>query len=342
MHTRRWFLLATGMAGSGTLAGKFFSGKLGLQEFKRTAYALGSAVSMQIFADSPGRAEQALDAAFDELELVEQVMSIYRPDSQISQLNRTGSLEHVHPYLKQVLEMSLALSHTSSGAFDVTVQPLWETFSKANRAGKIPLAEEIDQARGKVSWRKLMISGDRVSMEETGMAVTLNGIAQGFAADRALAALRSHDIRHALVDTGELGAEGRKPSNKPWKVGIQHPRKKGAFVDLAQLDGRCLATSGDYAKPFSKDGVHNHIFDPATGVSPNTFASVSVVASSGMEADGLSTAVFVLGPQRGFDLIRAWKETDAMAVLKDGSVLATDGFPGSTPTIRTLNLDQQI
>ena len=256
-------------------------------------------------------------------------MSIYRPDSQLSGLNRNGSVEHVHPYLKEVLEMSLALSHTSAGAFDVTVQPLWETFSTANRRGKIPSADAIRQASEKVNWRKLMISGDRASLQQQGMAVTLNGIAQGFAADRALAALRDHGIQHALVDTGELGAEGRKPSNDPWKVGIQHPRKKDAFVDLAHLDGRCLATSGDYATQFSEDGAYNHIFDPSTGVSPNAFASVSVIAPSGMEADGLSTAVFVMGAERGFDLIRAWKDAEAMTVLKDNSVLATDGFPGS-------------
>ena len=332
MHTRRWFLLALGTAGSGALAGKFLAGARGLREFKRKAHALGSSVSMQVFAKSSQDAEQALDAAFGEIELVGQVMSIYRTDSQISRLNRNGVVKQAHPYLKEVLEMSLALSHTSSGAFDVTVQPLWEAFSSAKLGGKVPSADEIKVTIEKVNWRKLLIAGDSVSLEEKGMAVTLNGIAQGYAADRALAALRKHGIRHALVDTGELGAEGRKPSNDPWKVGIQHPRKKEAFVDLAHLDGRCLSTSGDYATRFTGDGAYNHIFDPATGVSPNVFASVSVLARSGMEADGLSTAVFVMGAERGFDLIRAWKGAEAMAVLKDGSVLATDGFPGSKPS----------
>ncbi|MFC1588475.1 FAD:protein FMN transferase, partial [Planctomycetota bacterium] len=117
-------------------------------------------------------------------------------------------------------------------------------------------------------------------------AVTLNGIAQGFAADCMLAALEANGVQHALVNTGEIGV-----------IGIQHPRHKDAFISRARLDGRCIATSGDYATTFSPDGEHNHIFDPRTGHSPKEFQSVTVLAKSGLEADALSTTIFVSGLQ---------------------------------------------
>ncbi len=281
---------------------------------------------MTVFHEHGEAAESALDAAFAELDLVEEVMSLYRPDSQLCRLNREHALDDPHPYLVRVLEESQLLAERSGGAFDITVQPLWSVYSSAHKAGRSPEAAELAAARAKVDWRRLEVSPGRVRLEP-GMAVTLNGIAQGFAADRALAALRRHGIEHALVDAGELGAVGDKPSGEPWTAGIQHPRVEDAYVAVARLDGRCLATSGDYATSFAADRGDNHIFDPRTGRSPTELASVSVLAESGLLADGLSTALFVLGLERGVALIEATPQADALFVLKDGRTLATKGFP---------------
>jgi thiamine biosynthesis lipoprotein len=140
-------------------------------------------------------------------------------------------------------------------------------------------------------------------------------------------ALRKQGIRHALVDTGEIGTLGGKADEAPWSVGIQHPRRPDAYVALAKLRGRCLATSGDYASSFSPDHAQNHLFDPRTGRSPGELASVSVAARTATEADAVSTAVFVLGVGRGLKLIHDTREADALLVLKDGRTLATAGFP---------------
>jgi len=127
------------------------------------------------------------------------------------------------------------------------VQPLWELYATAKRAGRVPEPDELETARRKVNWRKLTVTPDLIKLEEPGMAVTLNALAQGFAVDRVLAALRSHSIQHALVNTGEIGAIGRKETGEPWTVGIQHPRQPDAYVALASLVDCCMATSGDYA-----------------------------------------------------------------------------------------------
>ena len=177
--------------------------------------------------------------------------------------------------------------------------------------------------------RARTVAGRRVRLTDKGMAITLNGIAQGYAADRVRSVLQSHGVTNALVDVGELAPVGTKSSTQPWTAGIQHPREPDAYVSLARLNGRCLATSGDYATAFSPDKRYNHIFDPATGCSPLEFSSVSVVAPTATEADALSTAVFVLGLEKGAELVRATNGADALLVRKDGSVVRTDGFPGS-------------
>lgn len=246
-------------------------------------------------------------------------MSIYRPESQILRLNRDGVLVQPDPSLVEVLRHAAQVSERSGGAFDVTVQPLWEIYAK----GATPDAAAL----ACVDWRGVEIADDRVALVRSGMAITLNGIAQGFAADAAMRVVRAHGVAHALIDTGEMSAAGRNPEGAAWRVGIQHPREREAFATLATLDHRCLATSGDYETKFSDDFSRNHIFDPHTGESPGELASVSVLAPTAMSADALSTTLFVLGHEAGFEFLRHYPGADALMILKDGRRFATSGFP---------------
>jgi thiamine biosynthesis lipoprotein len=206
------------------------------------------------------------------------------------------------------------------------VQPLWELFSAA-RSGRIPTDEQIQAARQRVDWKRVQFTDHYVRLKGPNTRITLNGIAQGFATDRATKALQAHGILHGLIDAGEIGAIGADRGSDPWRIGIQHPRDEDAYISIAQLTGRCLATSGDYATTFSSDFRDHHIFDPRSGRSPRELASVSVVANSGIDADALSTAAFVLGARQGADLIRGVPGCSAFFVRKDGSTLMTPGFP---------------
>lgn len=298
----------------------------------RNSWALGSDVSMTVMGIPSHRAKQALDAAFAEIEVVEQVMSLYRPDSQICRLNRDRVLSDPHPYLLEVLAMAQQTSRQSAGAFDITVQPLWELFSECRKQSRLPTDSEIADTRACVNWRAVDVAPDHVRLQTPAMAITLNGIAQGFAADRAIATLRVHGVEYALVNAGEVGVLGQKPNGSDWTVGVQHPREKDAFVSLAELRGRSIATSGDYEATFSADFSKNHIFDPRTGTSPSELASVSIVASSTMQADALSTAAMVLGADRTLALIEALPDVDAHFVFKNGCTRRTRGFPVSEQT----------
>jgi thiamine biosynthesis lipoprotein len=302
---------------------------IGLQYVERTGRALGSVISMTALHADRSTAEKAIAAAFAQLDQVDQLMSIYRPDSQISRLNRTASLPNPHRWVLEVLRKAQSVSQQSAGAFDITVQPLWDLYAGAQKQGKLPVDAAIQAALAKVNWSNVEVSANRIALPP-GMSITLNGIAQGYAADRVAAALREHGIRHALVNTGEIGALGRRSDGRQWTVGIQHPRSKDAYVALARLEGRFMATSGDYATTFSEDRKYNHIFDPASGRSPQVFSSVTIVANSGADADALSTAVFVLGHEKGLRLIENTPGAEALLVLKDGRTLATNAFPSAT------------
>lgn len=298
-----------------------------LQKATEKGWALGSAVSMTALHADRATARRAVARAMDELRLVEQVMSLYRPQSQLARLNRDGLLDDPHPYLVEVLLAARNMSGRTDGAFDVTVQPLWKCYETAAKADRAPKPDDLADALRRVDFRRVEITTRQVRLRGKGTAVTLNGIAQGFAADRAMAVLARHGIEHALVDSGEIGAIGTKQQDGAWTVGIQHPRREDAYLALAKLDGRCLATSGDYATTFSPDRRDNHLFDPHTGRSPVAFSSVSVAAVTAMQADALSTALFVLGPERGLQLVRSTPKADALCVLKDGRTLTTEGFP---------------
>lgn len=325
--SRRKFLSVSLGAGAAAVGGVAWqSGNLP-NDVTRRSWALGSEVVMSVMAMPIARAERAFDAAFAELELVEQVMSLYRPDSQVCRLNRDRVLERPHPYLLEVLAMAEQTARSSDGAFDVTVQPLWELFAACQKQQRTPSDSEIAAARSNVDWTAIEISPDRIRLHSPVTAITLNGIAQGFAADRAVAALRDHGVQHALVNTGEISGLGRKPNGDDWTAGVQHPRERDAFVSLVGLQGRSLATSGDYETTFSADFSKHHIFDPRTGESPIELASVSIVAPTAMQADALSTAAMVLGSDRTLALIESLSDIDALFVLKDGRTLHTHGFP---------------
>lgn len=319
MNRRRFIFLA---AGAGTLLG--WPGVLpqSLQRVERKSKALGAEVSFVAYHPDRDVAEHALTAALEALDDIENVLSLYRPGSQLCRLNRDGVLECPHPDLDHIIRRAIAWSRLTDGAFDPTVQPLWNLYAK----GGPPNSDRLQAVLRLVDWKQVEVEAQRIRLGP-GQSVTLNGLAQGFAADRVRDVLRAHGIRYALANTGEFAALSHRPDRENWRIGIQHPRVPEAYVALAALDDRFLATSGDYETKFSEDFSTNHIFDPATGRSPATLSSVTVIAPTGLEADALSTAIFVLGPDKGLKLAASRRGVEVLMVLKDGDMVSTPNFP---------------
>lgn len=332
--TRRRMLqigLGTGaaLAVGGSTAWLDLGRELSIHAVDRSVDVFGTTARLRVLHADRRRADAAADAAIAELRTVQQVMSVYDPASDVSRLNRYGMIEQAHPYLLAVLEQAAAVSQWSAGAFDVTVQPIWQTYARAMTQRALPSDRAIADAAALADWRQVRTKHRTVRLGWPGMAITLNGIAQGYAADRVAAVLTEHGIKHALVNTGEVLAMGRRDDAKDWHVGVQHPRRADAYLTTVGVTDRCIATSGDYATPFSDDLKHHHIVRPATGRSPDELASVSIAAPHATWADALSTAVFVMGPSEGLQLIQSIDKADAALVFKDGRTLTTAGFPAA-------------
>lgn len=299
-----------------------------LRLYSGSDLAFGTTIRVQLLHDSAVQARRAIDGALAAARKVDALMSVYRPGSQVYELNRTGRLARPAPQLLTVLAQARRLSQATGGAFDVTVQPLWSAYAGAAQQGRLPADGAIDAARGAVDWRGIAVDAQGVRLLGAGMAITLNGIAQGYAADLALDAVRAHGVRHALLDMGEFSTLGEGPQHRPWMLAVQDPRRPGHFIAAIEADGRCIATSGDYATSFSTDFSSNHIFDPRTGRSPTQLASATVLAPTGMLADGLSTAFMVLGARRASRLAAAMRRVDFLLVDKAGNVFRSRSFPG--------------
>lgn len=317
---KRRTILKAALGGVALGGGAWWATREGMREFSTAGMAFGTTVSLRVLHADEQVARGALRAAMTALHDIDRLMSLYRRDSELSRLNRTGELRAPDPRFVEVLRAAQATSQLTGGAFDATVQPLWDA-----------AIEQADPKRAltRVDWRKLEVGDDRVHLHGHGMAVTLNGIAQGYGVDVALAALHAQGIAHALLDTGELATLGRRDDGQPWTLAVRHPRDEHKSVHVLAADGRALATSGDYETVFSADFSRHHIFDPKTGKSPQELASVSVLAPTGMQADALSTSFMVMGAEKSLQLARSLANVDLLCIAKSGAVQRTAGFPAS-------------
>lgn len=329
---RREALRITAVAGLATAFGGGIVSALlrdaGLHRVTRTRSRMGTLVTLTVIHPDADEAAVMMDAAFSEMERLEGVLSRHRRQSALGRLNAEGRLDRPPAELVEVLGGALALARMSGGAFDPTVLPLLDLYRRSFESrGTPPTDDEVARRRTRVDHRRVRLSGGEVVLEGSGMALTLDGIAKGFVVDRTVATLVRRGAERVMVDAGgDMAASGEGSVTDPWTVSVQDPHRRGASAAMLRLAGEGVATSGDYLNRFSLDGRHHHILDPRTGRSPEHTSSVSVVASTAMEADGLSTAIMVMGPERGLELLRRTKGVEGLVVTKDGQRYRTPGF----------------
>lgn len=288
----------------------------GLQARSRAGLAFGTTVALTVAGPDAEALEAGLHDAFRAIRAVEAAVSLFRPDSALSRLNRDGRLDAPDPLLRAQLRVALELARASAGAYDPTVQPLWTLWAQASARGERPDGAALARILPLVDWRGIEIGEERIRLTRPGMGITLNSLAQGFAADRVMAALDAAGIRDAFVDTGEFGATGRHADGTPWRLGLARVRAPGEIAAVIDPFSGFASTSGDESTTFSADHKDHHIFDPRTGFSPTALSAVTVTAPSGLLADGLSTAAFVLGPERGAALVARYAACTARFTAK--------------------------
>ena len=287
--------------------------------------ALGGRVRMLFASDNSAAVQRNVERAIAEIDRLENIFSLYRPDSELCRLNRLGSLSGPSIDLVDLLSESIRLGDLSGGAFDVTVQTLWnlyqEHFSMVRRNPGGPQPEAIAAALELVDYRLIEVSTARIDLARPGMAVTLNGIAQGYITDRIADLLRHSGFEHVLVDLGEIRATGHPPSAAGWPVRIDFMQRSAERLEPLLLSGRAIATSAGAASEFDASGLHHHIFDPATGASSCRFKGVSVIAGRATLADGLSTALSILPVDRGIALVDRIGDVEACWLSESGALL---------------------
>jgi FAD:protein FMN transferase len=323
MKRRAFMSLALGTA-SGVVSGALTTASqasAGLHWDSRSFNAMGTTMRIKLAHADAQQAARALDAAVAVVRRIEGQMSLFDPDSAVSRLNRTGVLLRPEPELLEILQIAQRVSQQSQGAFDVTVQPLWQVFDAARNAGRAPSAAQVASARQRVDWRALQVSPDALRLPR-GFGITLNGIAQGFAADKVKACLQGMGVAHALVNAGEWAALGRPDHGGDWTLGVANPRDPEHLITAMGMGGRCVATSADDQCSFTPDFVHHHIFDPHTGYSPPGLSSVTVAAPTCVMADALTKVFFMAGYAHALPLAKTWG-VEVFVVDKSGHTKAS-------------------
>lgn len=285
-----------------------------LRRFEYAQLHMGVRTRLVVYAPDEPVASQACAAAFRRIAELEDLLSDYRPTSELMRLcaRAGGPPIRVSSELFFLLQRAQDLSRRSGGAFDVTVGPYVALWREARKTGEFPSAEKLRQARRTVGWRKVQLDpkARTVRLQVSGMRLDLGGIAKGYAGDQALAVLKQHGLHRALFEAGgEIVVSGPPPDRPGWRVELPIPSPGGKSRVLT-LAHAALSTSGDTEQFVEFDGRrYSHIVDPRTGLGLTHRLVVTVVARTGLMADGLSTAVSVLGPEKGRALVRAFPGT---------------------------------
>lgn len=303
---RRIIAIAASAAGSAILTGGRAAAAAS-DSVRWRGSALGAQVSIEIYHPDQAEAERLVNRCVVDVRRLEQQFSLYQADSAISTLNRTGILVSPDADMVALLKASLLFSDLTGGAFDPTVQPLWQLYADhfaaevPDREGPAP--QRLAEALAKVGCGSLLVNENRVALVKRGAAITLNGIAQGYATDRVADRLHKAGLSTTMVNMGEIRAIGAGPEGTPWRVGLADPDRPGVLTETIDLVDRAVATTAGAGFRFDPSGRFTHLFDPATGRSPSRYSTLSVIAPTATEADALSTAFSLMPLSRIRDIV---------------------------------------
>lgn len=297
---------------------------------ERTEQVMGTYATITIIDRDSDRAERALDAAFDEIRRLEALMSAYNASSEVAALNRNGTnWTALSPDTLYVLTKADYYARISQGSFDVTCNPLVTLWMETVKTeSRLPTPEEVEAAKALVGYEQLILdeAHGRARFAQPGMSITLGGIAKGYAVDRACDQLLAAGIEHALVNIGgDMRAIGDK-KGAPWAIALQNPRNKDEYLTIIKLEDEAVTTSGDYERYFilKEERIH-HIINPSTGYPADECISVTVIAERCIDADALSTTVFVVGPEAGKALLDEYGY-QGLIISADKELITSNSF----------------
>lgn len=308
----------------GCLAGAQPAAHPPLAHYTGTRFSMGCAYAIEAYGLDAEKLKGAVEAAFDEVDRIDRLMSNYKRDSALSIINReaAGHPVIVEPELFDFITVAMRYGHESDGAFDITVGPLMKAWGFFRGEGRVPAAAELEAARRHVGLQHVMLNpaARTIAFDDPGVELDLGGIAKGYAVDRAGAVLKRRGVASALISAGgsTIYGLGAPPDRDAWDVTVRDPLHAGRVALTVHLRDRALSIAGTSEKAFEVDGVtYSHIMDPRTGRPVQGVLSAAILASTGTGGDALDDALFVLGPERSRSYLRRLTDTQVMFFLPD-------------------------
>ncbi|MED5622104.1 FAD:protein FMN transferase [Ideonella sp. BN130291] len=299
--------------------------------FQREEAIMGTAISVQLWAAQRADANAAMSAVMAEMHRIDRSMSPFKPESELSRINRNAAQwpVHVSEEMFGLLQRAVQFSRLSAGAFDITYAGAGHLYDYREHVR--PSEEALAAARQAIGYRHLLLDpvARTVCFAREGVRIDLGGFAKGHAVDNATAILRRHGVAHAIVSAGGDSRVIGDRRGRPWTIAIRHPRRPGEVVAVLPLEDVAISTSGDYERFFEQDGVRwHHLIDPKTGKSPTSIHSVTILAADGLTAEALSKSVFVMGVKDGLRLVESQPGVDAVVVDAAGVLHCSSGLLG--------------
>jgi thiamine biosynthesis lipoprotein len=290
---------------------------------------MGTRVSVELWADDEARGRELVAEVMREYRRFDDAMSTYKPTSEISHVNARAADAPmvIGDELFGLVERSLELSAASGGAFDITYDSVGYLYDF--RARRRRTDGEIAARLNAVDYRHVVLDRERrtIFFKTQGVRINLGGIAKGYVVERAAAMLRARGVEHALLNAGGDTRVIGDRRGQPWIVGIRHPRVADEVVTRLPLVDEAISTSGDYERYFEENGRrYHHIINPATGRPTEGVLTVTVIGPDGTLTDGLDTAIFVLGAEKGLELIEAYPDYETIIVDAAGKVSYSKGL----------------
>lgn len=297
---------------------------------KQTRFLMDTYCTIQV----PGNTDviKAIEKAFDRMEEIDKKFNVLDTTSSLYRFNQKNT-PIIDKEIINLLETALRIGRESQGAFDITIYPLIKLWGFFDDTPALPEIETIRQCMKNVGYNNLILKNEKVTKLKENIKMDLGGIAKGYAVNEAAIILKSEEIESGLIDAGgDIYAFG-KIRSKPWRIGIRNPRGDGIIGGL-EVSDFAVVTSGDYERYFEKDGVrYHHILDPKTGYPSRGLASVTVISPDPVLADAWSTALFVLGKEKGLKLIEKTPDIETFMITTDGEMIFSSGLKESLDII---------
>lgn len=302
---------------------------------------MGTVVDLTLWTNDEVEAAKAAEAVFLEFKRVDKLMSSWLDTSTVAQINQNAGLAAVvvDDEFMMLASRAQEAAKQSGGAFDITVgafRGLWKFDQDLD--GSIPSAADVKQRTKLVGYKGVQLNAKKrsIRLARKGMLITLGGIAKGYALDQAVAILRARGHQHFILQAGgDLYAAGQR-GERPWRVGVRDPRgDKGASFAMAEISDATFSTSGDYERAVVVDGVrYHHLLDPSTGAPAMRSRSVTVKAPDALTADIWSTALFILGHEKGMKIVEARPDLEAIFVDADNKLHISSGLKDTLQIIK--------